>query len=475
MGINKSDRIDDRQSRLTKKVVCFSNDIWSSALCEVRLKAPLEAAGFQVIEGNDYQKPLIENLAGVDYVVIQRDFPQYIDLFFHILEETKKYKIPLIYEIDDLLFNLPENHPLEQTGCYSSRLMPMLTAICKADLITASTEPLANFLRSFNSNVQVLSNYLIDNYWNFFPIKEIKKQEDHVVIGYIGGHTHAPDITMIMTALMEIGQQFGQKVSFKFWGLEPPEVLSSHFKVEWQPPVASYQEYAATFGSQDIDIFIAPLEDNLFTQSKSNLKFLEYSTLGVPGVYSKVKPFEEVIKHGENGFLASSDQEWIECLRTLISYPDVRNQIAQKAQQTVRKDFLLSDHAGKWSKTYNKIRIKSSKSKFLNNDILMAQDGLLQKIYSSQIAQSDRLQTQIEEKEILQIELEKQEMLQIELEKQEMLQIELEKQEILQIELEKKEQILQSVLNSKSWTLTKPLRFIARKIQKTKKELSKDD
>jgi glycosyltransferase involved in cell wall biosynthesis len=449
MGFMKIDRIIEKRSRVNKKVVCFSSDTWSSALCEVRLRAPLEAAGFQVIQGNDYQKRLVETLIGVDYVVIQRDFPRYIDFFFNILEETKRHKIPLIYEIDDLLFNLPENHPLQQTGCYSNRLMPMLTAIYKADLVTASTEPLAVFLRSFNSNVQVLPNYLIDNYWNFSPVKEIKKQEDHIVIGYIGGHTHASDLTMIIKALMVIGQQFGHQVSLKFWGVEPPEELLSHFRVEWQPPVASYEEYALTFRNQDIDILIAPLENNSFTQSKSHLKFLEYSTLGVPGVYSKVTPYEEIVKHGKNGFLASSDQEWIECLQTLIAFPDMRQQIARKAQETVRKNQLLSDHANKWSKAYAKIGIESSGSQIFIGDLLNVQDAILQKIYSSQNAQSDRSQIQIEDKERL--------------------------IQTLTAELEDKDRILQSVINSKSWALTKPLRFVGRKIKKTRKILSKDN
>jgi hypothetical protein len=162
-----------------------------------------------------------------------------------------------------------------------------------------------------------------------------------------------------------------------------------------------------------------------------------------------VTPYEEIVKHGKNGFLASSDQEWIECLQTLIAFPDMRQQIARKAQETVRKNQLLSDHANKWSKAYAKTGIESSGSQIFIGDLLNVQDAILHKIYSSQNAQSDRLQIQVEDKERL--------------------------IQTLTAELEDKDRTLQSVVNSKSWALTKPLRFVGRKIQKTRKILSKDN
>ena len=355
MENNRSDLIP-RIGTQKRTIVCFTNDTWDSALCQVRLRGPLGAAGFNVIPGNEQEKKLLDDLSDADYVVIQRDFPQYIDLFLWVLQETRIRKTPLVYEIDDLLFCLPESHPLQKDGSYAKNFIPMLIAICRADLVTVSTEPLAKFIRPFNSNVRVLPNYLNDEFWEFMPVNVPEKIDSPITIGYIGGSTHKPDILMIVNALNRVQEQFGQKIIYKFWGVEPPQELISQFKIERQPIVAGYKDYAAAFRSQNIDILIAPLEDNLFNHSKSHLKYLEYSTLGVPGVFSRVKAFEDVVEHGVTGFLASAEDEWVECLRKLVSSSELRLEMAAKAQESVKRNLLLSDHAHEWAEAYTGIR-----------------------------------------------------------------------------------------------------------------------
>ena len=371
-------------------VVCFTNDTWESALSQVRLRGPLEMAGFSVNPGNDRDQCLVDNLEGVDYVVIQRDFPQYIDLFLFVLQETRKYQIPLVYEIDDLLFYLPENHPLQKDRSFSKNFIPMLVAINRADLVTVSTAPLAQYLKPFNSNVRVLPNYLNDDLWEFQPVSEKTQNDFPIVIGYIGGSTHQSDISMIANALIRIKNEFEEKVILKFWGVEPPQELISHSKIGWQPIVASYKEYAEVFRHQHIDILIAPLEDNLFNQSKSCLKYLEYSTLGVPGVFSKGKSFESVVEHGKTGFLAASEDEWVSCLEDLLESPELRLRIAKNAQESVKNNYLLSDHAQEWAEAYGTIMDVFSKYKQPSGNQLEAHEELLKVLQSQHLKESDR-------------------------------------------------------------------------------------
>ncbi len=373
-----------------KKVLCFTNDSWESALSQVRLRGPLQAAGFCVIPGNEREQCLVDNLDGVDFVVIQRDFPQFIDLFLFVLKETRKRQIPLVYEIDDLLFYLPENHPLQKDGNYSKNFIPMLIAISRADLVTVSTEPLGHYLKQFNSNVQILSNYLNDALWEFQPVKEKTQNDFPVVIGYIGGSTHQSDISMIANALIRIKSQFEKKVSFKFFGAEPPQALTSRINIDWQPIIADYDDYSKAFRHQNIDILIAPLEDNLFNQSKSWLKYLEYSTLGVPGVFSMGKPYDDIVDHEQTGFLASSEDDWVRSLAVLIETPELRVRIAENAQELVKKNFLLSDHAFEWADAYGKIGDVSAKYQASSSAPLAAQEELLKQFHTQKFIDNQK-------------------------------------------------------------------------------------
>ena len=416
-----------------KTAVCFTNDLWSSALTELRLKAPLEQSGFHVVQGNDFDKLLVEDLSKADFVVIQRDFPLYIDNFFHVLKQVKLNKLPLVYDIDDNLFELPADH--KDQDHYSGRYVPMLWAIWNADMVTVSTEALAGFLMPFNNKIHVLKNYLVDKYWHFSPVKRDKDERDGVVIGYIGGTTHAADLKMIAEALRLIGQEYGSMVRFKFWGALPPQEILNHPYVDWQPVVSDYQEYATAFQTQDIDILIAPLIDSPFSQSKSHVKFLEYSTLGVPGVYSNVTPYQHVVTHGENGFLAASQDEWIQCLRSLISSPSLRSRLAQNAQEAVKRDWLLSKNAHKWSELYCDLSADGAEGYNDSSKPSEAMDAALRNILSVQAIQIEKLLVQ----------------------KRGLAEME-QLVQSLSAQLAEKDSQLSAIYNSSAWRMIQPLR-----------------
>ena len=57
------------------------------------------------------------------------------------------------------------------------------------------------------------------------------------------------------------------------------------------------------------DVAIAPLEDDAFTRGKSDLKYLDYAALGIPGVFSDVRPYRDTVRHRETGLLAANEPE----------------------------------------------------------------------------------------------------------------------------------------------------------------------
>ena len=51
-------------------------------------------------------------------------------------------------------------------------------------------------------------------------------------------------------------------------------------------------------------------EDTPFTRCKSDLKVLDYSALGIPGIYSRVTPYAATVNHGETGWLADNTTDF---------------------------------------------------------------------------------------------------------------------------------------------------------------------
>jgi glycosyltransferase involved in cell wall biosynthesis len=338
-----------------KIVVAFTAYAWDHALVVLRIVGPLQQAGLRLIHGNELDLVYPERVSLGDVILIQRDFPRFTHQYQEILTRARAEGKPVIYEIDDLLLELPEDHPDRPIYYYTPVLFPMLRAIVEADAVTTTTPALLAYLRPFNDNVHLLPNFLDDRLWTIkTPV--VKDQYSPVVLGYMGSTSHKPDLEQILPVLIQLVDRYKENLILRFWGGEPPPPIRDFPNVEWVPmSLPDYPKFVSEFSKQESDIFIAPLKDTFFNQCKSPIKFLEYSAMAVPGVYSNILPYQEVVNHGENGFLAEQTEEWEAYLRELIESSALRYSMGLKAQQSVREKWLLSNNAGLWEDVYNNL------------------------------------------------------------------------------------------------------------------------
>jgi glycosyltransferase involved in cell wall biosynthesis len=344
------------------KVALFTGDRWDHVCPIVRVSGPLKQAGMALLRGteseNDGIRCFPQQVAEADLVVVQRDFPRFRAEYEQILSLARAQGKAVIYELDDLLSELPPEHP--QARRAEESRAAILEAVVAADGVTCSTPVLGEYLRCFNRNTWVLPNYLNDELWadglNRLPPDADQHDADPVVIGYLSGPGHRPDLDTITPVLRQILREYPGRVSLRFWGIRPPDNLIDRSDVEWlEPGLVDYRQFAEYFGKQHCDIFIAPLAAGRFNGSKSSLKFLECSALGIPGIYSRSAPYDQVVEQGQNGLLAGTYDEWINGLRQLIEDRALRHEMGRRARQTVRDGWLLSQHAHEWAAVYAKI------------------------------------------------------------------------------------------------------------------------
>jgi hypothetical protein len=163
-----------------------------------------------------------------------------------------------------------------------------------------------------------------------------KKDDGYFRIGYAtGSRTHQKDFAVATPAIAAVMAQYPHTRLILFEHTiilsEFPELLEFQSRIEWRQfcPLSELPyEYAA------FDICIAPLEvGNRFCEAKSELKFFEAALVGVPTVASPTHPYRQVIRHGENGFLATDAESWRRCLSLLIENAELRNRIAEAARR----------------------------------------------------------------------------------------------------------------------------------------------
>ena len=88
---------------------------------------------------------------------------------------------------------------------------------------------------------------------------------------------------------------------------------------------------------------------------KSELKYIELAVLGIPGVYSDMPVYNDVVKDGINGLLAKDTEEWVLKIEELLLDLSLRENIRKNALEDVLKNYSLDDVVSMWDELFSKL------------------------------------------------------------------------------------------------------------------------
>ncbi len=293
-----------------------------------------------------------------DVVIFHRILYPFEEVY-KILDFCRAHTVLTGMEIDDLIIDVPPKHPSHFWHVPIKGQIEELMR--KVDFITTSTERLKQFLLPYNKKIYVLPNLIDLKIWG--QAQREKKQADTLVIGYAGSLPHVCDFDFVIPAIKHIQEKYKQTVRFKFFGCIPDE-LKEGFGIVHTGIKDSYPEYARFLKASNFDFALAPLADNTFSQSKSNMKFLEYSICGYAGIYSRVGPYIDSVVHNETGIIVgNSVKEWVVAMERLMQDVELRKRLAVNAHSWVTARYSLLERFGEWVDTYRSIVAQGGKKK----------------------------------------------------------------------------------------------------------------
>ncbi len=340
------------------QVAFFTESSEITAVEHLRIYGPLQYAGVKVINGIINGNLNLDIIEGSQAFIFQRDFPKRIDLYQAILKEAERINIPIILDMDDNLLLLPEEHPDRISGYYIKNLVPLIHALHRVDAIFVTNQNLANHFSTYSKAIYILPNYLDDGIWK--PGEIDRTNDDPLKLLYMGTSTHKPDLLSLTRVFRKLSTKYPD-IQLISVGIEPPDEVSQVITTKYIPKLSdNYTEFAQKLPLINGNIAIAPLVANEFNRGKSPLKYFEYSAVSLPAVYSNIEPYSEVVQHGKTGFLATTDEEWLNYIERMIVDKDLRRKIAHEAKQDVIKNWSMKDYAQKWTVALSNV-VKSSK------------------------------------------------------------------------------------------------------------------
>ncbi|PYQ21759.1 MAG: group 1 glycosyl transferase [Acidobacteria bacterium] len=249
---------------------------------------------------------------------------------------------PLVFDFDDAIF-LP--HETETNRRLAWLKSPGKTGtICRLSAhVVVGNGYLAEYARGFNPRVTIVPSSIDTDRYAPRPCATGGK----VVVGWMGTSSSQTYLEVFAGMLREVAALPG--VEIRVISNRRPELPG--VPVVWHP-------WSAGTEAEDVagfDVGIMPMPDTDWARGKCALKGLQYMAMGVATVASAVGANREVIEHGRNGLLASTDAEWVASLRTLVENPELRARLGRAGRVTVEARYSMRSSAAAFAEVVRSV------------------------------------------------------------------------------------------------------------------------
>lgn len=225
--------------------------------------------------------------------------------FWPVIDQLKRRAV-VVLSVDDDLANIPEWNPASDRMAGDSAKAVFKTTLQMADKLLVSTHKLAEALGHSYKTVVAPNLINLDDYKTFW-----KAESKQHVVGWAGSGVHWGDLRLI-----EHLPEKHPDMHFRFFGDLPHGLTKYYIRPGRQTvekhtigdnvsltPWMGHQNYIDEIKTSPINVGLAPLADCPFNHSKSALKYLEYSAMGITTIAQNMSPYSDVITHGVNGYL----------------------------------------------------------------------------------------------------------------------------------------------------------------------------
>ncbi len=292
----------------------------------------LKEAGYpvEIIQNKEDKKRLLKT-GDSDAIFFQKCFYE-----GHRYEDVRhlKGKVFLIYIDDDFMEMNDRGH---------------LDVLKIADLIIVGNRAHAERLKEYTST-PCEAVYTLADYKNY-PYTPFEKRNNNPMIIYWEKNladVYIDDLLMIKEPLDMIHKKYGAAVRLYGWhkgkhyGLaDKSPIIKKAFPyaecIPFQVPEIYVKELVPEIAKSDI--CIAPCIDIPDRYGKSGFGLKHTMLLGVPVIASNLGIYQELIQDGENGFLASTGEEWYEKLEIMILQPTLRKEFSMNARHVMETKY----------------------------------------------------------------------------------------------------------------------------------------
>ena len=240
---------------------------------------------------------------------------------------------PVIYDFDDATFHQYDGHanPLIHR-LLSGKLEPLLKGVAACSCGNAYLEAYA---KRFCSNTAIIPTSLDTTV--FVPADRPRATGKRPVIGWIGSPSTWSYVLPLVPVLQRLSRD--QDLDIRIVGAGARGDASTGFDfVDWS-------EETEVAEIQSMDIGIMPIPDEPWARGKCGFKLIQYMACGLPVVASPVGVNTEIVTHGEEGYLATTEEDWSVSLGRLARDHALRESMGALGRRKIEANYSLAVQA----------------------------------------------------------------------------------------------------------------------------------
>jgi glycosyltransferase involved in cell wall biosynthesis len=232
-------------------------------------------------------------------------------------------KNPLVTDVDDAIWLTPP---------FGNRVATKIAQ--RSEMLIVGNDYLADWFGKYNSRIKVIPTAVDASY--FVPA-EHKRQDDALVVGWIGSQGNLPYLLSIEPALKLFFSVCQSARLLVVSDSRPDFKVLSPDQVEFR----LWEKEREVSDIQQMDVGLMPLVDSEWARGKCSFKMLQYMAVGLPVVVSPVGMNSQVLGLGEVGFSATNMDKWVESLEYLANNRDEGIRLGINGRQAVKEKFDL--------------------------------------------------------------------------------------------------------------------------------------
>jgi hypothetical protein len=280
----------------------------------------------------------IERDKCMDVIILNRPMINLIG-YIRLMQQNK---VKVISDFDDAL-----PYVRVWSDIFIESYKEMLDIMWETDMIITTNEKLKYYFNLHTQKpIELSPNIVKSNLITSFK----KENKDKIILGWYGSEGHLHNILMMNKAVLKILDEF-DNVYLKLQ-TNNEEIIDAfkHPKTILCPYKSNFYEFLNDL--DDIDINLAPLEEDYINLHKSDIRIQLAAIKGIPSVatnFSEYKVFGEL----KGGALLTENNNWYESLKSLVTDKNKIKELSVKAKETIDEYYNYN----KWSKLRDKIII----------------------------------------------------------------------------------------------------------------------